>query len=251
MWENTLSLPHFHRSSQLFLDAVLVPSHSGVLVSSSLYVKPTITSKGNKNKEQPEVVSCTQVATDPFLPSSFLWVFIRARNNLLFLRFSYTVFEKKTSKPYQLRNKPQQTKSPGTFCLCSIHNNEVQARGIPLFCQVISYIGKDDFRERQWHWTENDVYSLVLLQCFIITKVSPKPQISGARKCTQTSGMEECLLFLGKSRFLLPLQNESVERKIRQIYNTMELHVSKFRRFKNRLAKGRHLKQLCFAGESS
>lgn len=37
--------------------------------------------------------------------------------------------------------------------------------------------------------------------------------------------MEECLLFLGNSRVFLPLQNERVERKIRQIYNTMELHV--------------------------
>lgn len=84
LWENTLSLPDFHRSSQFFLDGVLISSHPGILVSSSLDIEPTTTSKGNKNKEQPEVVSHTQVAEDPFLPSSFLWVFIRARNNLLF-----------------------------------------------------------------------------------------------------------------------------------------------------------------------
>lgn len=161
----------FPREFEFFLGDVLMPSRPGILVSSSLDIKPTITSKGSQSKEQPEVVSPTQVAADPLLPSSFLWVFIRARNNLLFLRFSYTVVLLKNPKPYLLRNKPQQAKSPWTFYICLMYNNEVQGHGIPLFCQVISHIGKDDFRERQWCWTENYVYSLVLLQ-FFITKVS-------------------------------------------------------------------------------
>lgn len=44
------------------------------------------------------------------------------------------------------------------------------------------------------------------------------------------------MLFLEKSRVLLPLQNESIEREIRQMCNTMELHINKFRRLKNKLA---------------
>lgn len=59
------------------------------------------------------------------------------------------------------------------------------------------------------------------------------------------------MLFLEKSRVLLPLQNESTEREIRQIYNNMELHINKFRRLKNKLVKRRHPRQLCFAGEST
>lgn len=46
-------------------------SHPGILASSSVYVKLTKISKGNKNKEQPEVVSCAQVPTHPFWPPLF------------------------------------------------------------------------------------------------------------------------------------------------------------------------------------
>lgn len=52
------------------------------------------------------------------------------------------------------------------------------------------------------------------------------------------------MLFLEKSRVLLPLQNESIEKAIRQIHNTMELHIKKFGRFKNKLVKCRHPRQL-------
>lgn len=59
------------------------------------------------------------------------------------------------------------------------------------------------------------------------------------------------MLFLEKSRVLLPLQNESIEKAIRQIYNTMEFHIKKFGRFKNKLVKFRHPRQLYFTGEST
>lgn len=127
----------------------------------------------------------------------------------------------------------------------------MQAHGIPLFCQVISYIGKVDSRKRQWCWTENDIYSQILLHHFIITKVSFMLQISDAKKNTQTSGTLMCMFFLGKSRVLLPMQNESIEREIRQIYSTMKFHINKFRRLKSKLVKCRHPRQRCFVSEST
>lgn len=47
------------------------------------------------------------------------------------------------------------------------------------------------------------------------------------------------MLFLEKSRVFLSLQNESIERGVNLIYNTMESHINKylFRRVKNKLIK--------------
>lgn len=57
-----------------------------------------------------------------------------------------------------------------------MRNNEVQAHGIPLFCQVISYIGKVDFRKKkkskkQWCWTINGFCSLVSVLLLYYQKV--------------------------------------------------------------------------------
>lgn len=55
------------------------------------------------------------------------------------------------------------------------------------------------------------------------------------------------MLFLEKSRVFLSLQNESIERGVNLIYNTMESHINKylFRRVKNKLIK-RFRQQFCW-----
>lgn len=71
-----------------------------------------------------------------------------------------------------------------------MRNNEVQAHGIPLFCQVISYIGKVDFRKKKKQKTMVLDYKWFLFSGFCsiaLLSKSAKLQVSDARNCVQTS----------------------------------------------------------------